>query len=366
MKKILFILHLPPPVHGSSLVGKYIKESTYLKSKMNSKFINLSISKRIKDIGKNSISKILNYISLLFVTIKTLMFFNPKLVYISITASGIAFYKDFLICLIASLFSKRLVLHFHNKGITNNKVSTVDNQFYKFLFKRSSVILLSELLFYDIEKYKSKSEVYFCPNGIPVQENLIYKRKNSNKVPKLLFLSNLIESKGVFILLDALKKVKLSGLKFRCDIVGGEGDINAETLQHKISYNKLDGQVFANGIKTGDEKNIFFSKTDIFIFPTFYSKECFPLVLLEAMMYSIPIISTNEGAIAEIIENNKNGFIVEKQNPDVLAEKIIWLIKNPKKAARMGLEGKIKFNRNYRIDVFEKKLNDILNKIHAN
>ena len=60
-KKILFLLHLPPPVHGSSMVGKFIKDSTIVNNTFDVKFINLSTSKTINEIGKNPFTKIFRY-----------------------------------------------------------------------------------------------------------------------------------------------------------------------------------------------------------------------------------------------------------------------------------------------------------------
>ena len=57
-KKILLIMHLPPPVHGSSMVGQYIKDSVVINNTFDTKFINLSTSKTVDEIGKNPLLKI--------------------------------------------------------------------------------------------------------------------------------------------------------------------------------------------------------------------------------------------------------------------------------------------------------------------
>ena len=56
-RKILFILHLPPPVHGSSMVGKYIKDSKNINTSFDAQYINLSTSKTVDEIGKNPFIK---------------------------------------------------------------------------------------------------------------------------------------------------------------------------------------------------------------------------------------------------------------------------------------------------------------------
>ena len=152
-QKILFILHLPPPVHGSSIVGKYIHDSQIINKTFSTHFINLSTSKSINEIGKNPLLKISRYLKVLVLFIRQIVKFKPDLIYLAITAKGIGFYKDFPIAIIAKLFSTKLVLHYHNKGVNTRKSNFFDNKLYKLLFKGTKVILLSELLYDDVKKY---------------------------------------------------------------------------------------------------------------------------------------------------------------------------------------------------------------------
>jgi len=361
--KILFILHLPPPVHGSSMVGQYIKDSKLVDNAFHTRFINLSTSLTIDEIGKNPILKIGRYFKIVFKLIKYLLGFKPETVYLAITAKGVGFYKDLPLALLVKLFGKKLVLHYHNKGVSNYQHKLLDNLFYYILFKNSKVILLSERLYKDVSKYVKEENVFFCPNGIPVinPEEKISSKKNS--VPKLFFLSNLIEAKGVYVLLDALKILNDCGVEFDCNLVGGEGDISLMKLNKKINDLKLQNCVAYLGKKYNDDKYEIFQSSDIFLFPTFYHNECFPLVLLEAMMFGLPVISTNEGGITDIVKNGETGFIVDKQNQEKLAEKIKHLIDNPEKASLIGEKGRKHFLEKYTLEVFERRIVHILNQI---
>ena len=80
-------------------------------------------------------------------------------------------------------------------------------------------------------------------------------------------------------------------------------------------------------------------------------------------MFGLPIISTGEGGIHDIVTNGKTGFIVSKQNPNLLAKKIKWFIDKPHEASLMGEKGYEHFLKNYSLPVFEKKLAYILNQI---
>jgi glycosyltransferase involved in cell wall biosynthesis len=364
-KKILFIIHFPPPIHGSSMVGEYIKDSRIINSSFDAQYINLSTSKTVDEIGKNPLVKISRYIQIISKVIIKLIRYNPETVYLAITAKGLGFYKDFPITLLSKLFGKKLVLHYHNKGVNLKQDLFFYNFMYRILFKNTKVILLSKRLYGDVKKYVKIENVFFCANGIPHPnfEVKISNNINKDKVPKLLFLSNLIESKGVYVLLKALKILNAEGVKFQCNFVGGEGDISSVKLNSKITDFNLEHCVRYLGEKHHHEKYEISQKSNIFILPTYYHNECFPLVLLEAMQFGLPIISSNEGGIPDIVKDGETGFIVEKQKPKQLAEKIKWLIDHPKEVCLMGEKGQKYFLEHYTLEVFEKRMTHILNQI---
>ena len=53
--KILFILHLPPPIHGAAMMGKYIQESELIDSSFDSYCINLATAGSLSDIGRTTV-----------------------------------------------------------------------------------------------------------------------------------------------------------------------------------------------------------------------------------------------------------------------------------------------------------------------
>ena len=181
----------------------------------------------------------------------------------------------------------------------------------------------------------------------------------NNQIPHLLFLSNLLINKGVFVLLDACKILKEKGYSFICKFVGGEtAEINAAYFKEEVKIRNLSKNVIYEGKKYEKEKQDYFGKADIFIFPTLY--ETFGLVLLEAMEYSLPCISTNEGGIPAIIEDGKTGYIVEKHSPEKIAEKIEYLMDHPEQCTAMGKAGKEKFLKEFTLAQFERRLSKIL------
>lgn len=362
MKRILFILHTPPPVHGSSVVGKAIKDSLVINEAFECRFINLGTSRTVDEIGKNPFVKIGRYLSIIIKVLKQLLTHKPNLCYLAITAKGPAFYKDSLIALLVKGFGVRMVYHFHNKGVSTRQHKALDNFLYKSVFKNAHAILLSKYLYHDVEKYFTADRVHYCPNGIPdIDRKQKALDKIKNKKTEILFLSNLIESKGVFVLLKACEILKQKGLAFHCTYVGGEGDVNANQFQKKVKDLCVTDQVVYVGKKYGEEKEKVFSKSDIFIHPTY--EDCFPLVLLEAMQHGLPTVSTFEGGIRSIVENGITGFLVPQQNAQVLAEKLEILIQNPALRQQMGEAGRLKYEQEFTLNKFEERLKGILMEI---
>jgi glycosyltransferase involved in cell wall biosynthesis len=176
-----------------------------------------------------------------------------------------------------------------------------------------------------------------------------------------LFLSHLVESKGVYVLIDALKLLKDKNIAFHCTMIGGEGDITVAQLQTRIEMNSLGEQITLAGKKYGAGKEAAFEQADIFVHPTYL--DCLPLVLLEAMQHSLPVVSTFEGAIPDVVEDGVTGFLVPQKDPVALAGKLEILIRNPKMRITMGEAGRAKYEREFTLERFERRMVEILGEV---
>lgn len=358
--RVLFILHLPPPIHGAAMMGKYIHESVNLRNQFECDFINLSISTQLEEIKKFSWRKIRSFLTLQRTIAKRVKSFRPQLIYITANTCGIAFYKDFIIVQMLKMMGCKIVMHFHNKGVANNQDKWYYSYLYKKYFNKVKVILLSNHLYSDIKKFVNQGDVYYCPNGIPPSENFKKKTGNNAHTTTILFLSNLIPEKGYLDLLYACKILKDKKKEFVCHIVGGETQqCHAKDLLSLIDKYDLQKHVYYLGSKRGIEKEKAFINADLFVFPTY--NDCFPLVLLEAMQHGLPCISTNEGGIPDIIDNDKTGYVIEKKDSTALAEKINVLLNNENLRAEMGRRGQEKYLKLFTLQSFEERFTAILN-----
>ena len=355
-QKILFVVPLPPPVHGSTVMCKYIKESQLINDEFDCDYVNLSVSRNMEEVHRFMWVKIWRFIYAYINVFFKLLSHRYDLCYIAI-AFHKGLLKDAPFVFLCKLFRRKVVIHLHGKGALED----AKNGFYRWLlrntFKNTKVIMLSWLLYPDVEQFVKREDVSICPNGIPVA-NLEYQERN-NPIPRLLFLSNLIVSKGVIVLLDALKILKDKGYSFVCDFVGGETkEIDGNRFAEEINKRGLNQLVIYHGKMYGQEKEQMFNQADVFVFPT--NEDCFPLVLLEAMSYHLPIITTNEGAIPDEVIDGENGLIGEQKNPRSVADCIEKLLCDKKMRKEMGKNGYQKLIEHFTIDVYESNIRNIL------
>ncbi len=362
-KKILFILHLPPPVHGAAMVGKWIKESQIINNAIDGRYLNLSTSESLQDIGKGGVQKLISFLKVVKKVIIALFQRKHDLCYMTITAKGPGFYKDACIVFILKFFRKKIIYHFHNKGVRANSDGFVNKQLYKFVFKNTKSILLSKYLYNDISQFVDEKNVLYCPNGIKEVDYDFSKTISNVKLAtpcKFLFLSNMMEEKGVYVLLEACAILKQKKVAFECHFIGAWSDVTENLFWDKVSELDLRDTIFAHGKKYNEDKFEFFKNSDVFVFPTYYHNETFGLVLVEAMQAGLPVVSTNEGGIPDVVKNGETGLLVEKRNSHELAEKLELLSSNYDLRKRMGLAGRKRYEQHFTMSIFEKNLLDVL------
>lgn len=352
--KLLIIGHLPPPVHGVSAINSWIKSSPVINHEFEIQFINLSLAGSIADIGGFSLKKIVRAGRTLFAIVKTLHAYTPSLVVYNISPDGFAFFRDVFFTSIIKLFGLKLCYYIHGKGFAKH---TANSKIYAFLsarmFQGAYLVCLSASLTSDVERYRHRG-IFILNNGIPGPTQLKYDNAENKKVT-FLFLSNYVISKGVLDFLKAFAIVrKQTNKEFGLILTGKEYDLSIDQINIFVRENGLENNALITGALYDADKTNIFSNSDVLVLPTYYQNECFPLVILEAFQHSLPVISSYEGAIPEIIKEALTGFLVPSKNPQRLAEIILSIINNPAQLNNMRTNVVNQFNQLFSFSVFER------------
>ena len=328
-----------------------------MNSLFDARYVNLSTSSTLGQIGRFSWEKIRSFSRMCQEVRQAIDGWKPDLVYMTPSSSMPAILKDAILAWMIRREGCPIVLHFHNKGVASRQDHFVYDRLYRLLFRDASVILLSRLLYPDIRKYVLLERVSFCPNGVFVPEV----SHRPGPVPRILFLSNMIRSKGVSVLIDACRQLKERGVAFKCSLVGAlSSDYPGDSLTAEIRDKGLEAHITYEGPRYGDEKWKVFSEADVFAFPTFYPNECFPLAILEAMGAGLPVVTTEEGAIPEMVRDGVDGFICQREDAGALADALGRLLTDPALRIRMGESGKARYGDLYTLERFERSIVDIL------
>lgn len=180
-------------------------------------------------------------------------------------------------------------------------------------------------------KKRTNTKCIYIPNMIE-KSNVQSKLKEKN----LISIGRLSPEKGFLDLIDVFKIVNKKYPDWILNIVGDGKEY--EALESKIKENNLEKNVILHGYLTKDKINSLLEKSSIYVMSSF--TESFGIVLLESFAYGIPCVAFDsaEGAL-EIINDNKDGFLIKDRNKEKMAEKICDLINDYDRRKEMGSNG---------------------------
>jgi len=139
-----------------------------------------------------------------------------------------------------------------------------------------------------------------------------------SRIPLIGCIANFYRTKGLDVLIDAMTDIDAKL------ILIGEGDLRSE-LEAQIKKLGLENKVTLTGAIT--DATQYLKAFDLFALAS--HKEGLPYTILEAQAAQIPIVATKVGGTPEIIQDNVNGYLVEPNNADDLANKINHALANP-------------------------------------
>jgi colanic acid/amylovoran biosynthesis glycosyltransferase len=175
--------------------------------------------------------------------------------------------------------------------------------------------------------------------------------------PKLILaVGRLVPKKGFGDLLDACRILKDRGITFRC-LIAGDG-LEAESLRRRQQELDLANDVEFLGSKNQTEVVKLMQKATLLCLPCTIdgdgNRDALPTVILEAMACGLPVISTNISGIPEIIDSEKDGVLVEPDDPVALSNQLIRLLSSSRlrrKFVGNGLKKvSLKFNLQKNVD----------------
>ena len=335
MNKILLIGPLPHRIEGSSVAFNLICE--YFKEKNHPHIILDLASKNLRQrVGSFTFSRLFEMITCIINYFRYLNKINR--IYLLVGVSLMGFIRDSVFILTAGFLKKNIILHVHSGGygVFYNKQNSVLKYFIKIVLNKvDKIIVLGDLLKqqFDFDKRLSNKLVVIENCAVQNEEALKIKNKTLSSPVKIIYLSNMIESKGYMDCLNACKELNKNNLKYEFHFCGAfvnhalndanSSEASEKSFLSKINNDEFKEKVFYHNVIKGKAKHQLLSKMHIFILPTYYEWEGQPISIIEAMQYGLIIITTKFRGIPELVTNGRNGFFVDKKNPADISKSII-------------------------------------------
>jgi len=213
----------------------------------------------------------------------------------------------------------------------NNIMGNIDNGIIYLLSKQ--IIVHSYRLKEEYAKKYSvnNKKIYVIPHGVFLsKKQRKIQRKNYNWI---LFFGRIREYKGLEYLIksEPLINKKIKNFKI---VIAGDGGYFKKC--EKFIKNKKNFIIYNKQI-SDEVRSELFEKCSLVVLPYIGASQSgiIPIVY----DFKKPVISTNVGALPDVVIDGKTGFLVEPRNVKQLAEKIIWMLKHPKERKQMGING---------------------------
>jgi glycosyltransferase involved in cell wall biosynthesis len=374
--KILVFAHVPPPHHGQSYMVKLMLDGfggdrlSPTPHGIECYHVNAQLSSDLTDIGEVRPSKGFRLLWYCFKAIWMRFRYGVRtLYYVPAPGKAPALIRDWMVMTICRPFFKSIILHWHAAGMVK-WVESSDRRFirwmtYRCLGRADLCIALSQSSRQEIEALRPR-RIRIVPNGIPdpcpdFEHEVLHRRvsrfearrqlvaglsptdkdsKTAGNRPeqlKVLYLAHCIREKGLFDAIDgvaqASARLKQAGspIKIQLTVAGrffnAEEEAEFRRRMDRPDLRDAEGKCIVHyaGFLSGTDKHRAFIEADCFVFPTYYRAESFGLVVVEAMAYGLPIITTRWRSIPDLLPRGYRR-LVEPHAPEQIAEHLLAAI----------------------------------------
>lgn len=234
-----------------------------------------------------------------------------------------------------------VVASVHNTVVSSRQVKL---RSYRLLWPFvSRIVAVAELQKEHLVREEGAREdlVRVIPNGIDVTPfaqtaagDLRERLKLPQKGPVVGLVARFVPLKGIDVFLRAAARLRESRPDAQFVLVGGGPELAA---MHRLSQELgLEGSAHF----LGDRDDVAEIESLFQVAVLSSRSEALPMVILEYMACAKPVVATNVGSVPEVVEEGVNGLLVRPDDPQALADKILYLLENPETSSRMGKQGR--------------------------
>lgn len=357
--KILIIGALPPPYIGPSVANQKLIHSNLLNDTFMIRHLDTSDRRVPENIGKFDLINAVLAIRHIWECIIQIIFYIPQIVYLPISQNLWGLLRDLGFIIPAILSRRKIVIHLRGSefNTTYRSLPVIVKLITRWAFKHvSKVIVLGKSVRLVFDGLVENQNVVVVPNGIDYHPFKPNGQATNRK--GILYLSSLLERKGIYQFIKSLSLVLKLFPQINITVAGTwQSKEEKKKLDLLIEKYKIGKKISFVGEVDTTEKIKLYHTHSIFVFPPI-QPEGLPWVVLEAMSAALPVITTAQGTIPEVVEDQKSGFIIEP-TPENIANKICYLLENPNIAKEMGEKGSQRIKEHFSEELYFERLKKV-------
>jgi glycosyltransferase involved in cell wall biosynthesis len=274
---------------------------------------------------------------------------GATIVHINTSLDAKAYWRDLVYVLVAKLGGARVVYQIHGGAIRAfGKNSRMRKILARTLTWPDVVVVISQIELESARELAPQQRVELLPNGTRCAEILSARDDAQAAAPlRLLYIGRLVDTKGIFESIEALKVLRGKGIEARLT-VAGSGPVDEALRQSAAALGVEDRVSFAGPI-FGEAKLRLLAQADVLMLPS-YHLEGLPYALLEGMAAGLVPIVTRVGAIPDVVTPEVHGLFVPPRDPQAVAAALETLHADRAALARMGAAARERVKSHYSVD----------------
>jgi len=352
---VLLVGPTPPPWFGQAVGMQILLDAVHLNQSYTLVHLN------INNVDKPLVCKVLATVSFLLRYLWKLLVHNPDALYLLVSRSRMGCIKDCIVMGLARLRRVPVVVHLHggDLAVFYRGLGPLWQRLLRSFYCHVTVaIVLGESLRSQFDGLLPAERVCVVHNcWLDDDRTYSFNRQErpDSQPLNVLFLSNVLPSKGLFDALEGVAYAVSRGVKLQFQFAGRFLDVDGalsklpgfahqnlraceleKTYERLIADLEIHKHVSRLGGVFGRYKWALLAKTDIVLLPIYNPTEGQPLVVIEAMRAGCAIISTQCGGLVDIVEDGITGKVVPPRSPVAIGEAIKWFWEHPGELGRIG------------------------------
>jgi len=360
--RILVVAQTPPPFGGQSVMTEYLLEGIYTNIELI--HVRMNFSKELKFTGRFHISKTWELIRVIVAIYWMKLRKSPVILYYPPAGPTIlAIIRDICILGATRWLFRATVFHFHTGGICHfaDSMNPLFRKLFYLVFNKPDLAIYPSFGTPSVKSSLHCKREIVIPNGMPdVSGASINRSVNCNMSVSILFVSMLYERKGLFVAIQAVNELLMAGMNVELTCLG-EWRSHRVRMQAEIMIQPENKSRFHfPGVQSGNAKWEYYRKADIFLFPSFAPGETFGVVLIEAMCFSLPVVTSRWGSIPEVVDENSCAIICNPRDVTGCRDALARLVNDSDLRQRMGKTGRERYLSYFTIDIYRKSMENAL------